>query len=377
LNRQTIYNLIQKLKEGRATDAEKQALTDWYNKVSDEESEFPEDEDSVHEEILTRLLDEIDFSRSRPFRYKKWLVAASILMLLSVGTIFFISKHKQTGDPATALNHQIKPGSNKAFLTLANGTKIFLADAGNGKIAQQRGSQVIKTTDGQLVYNARPGIPADGSLQYNTIQTPKGGQYQLLLPDGTHVWLNAASSLKYPVDFTSSNERRVELSGEAYFEVAHNKDKPFRVSTNKQLIEVLGTHFNVNAYEDELKTKTTLLEGSVKITAGDKNTRLKPGQEADLTNTFKISEVDAREAIDWKNGYFRFDDEDLENVMRQIARWYDVKIVFDDESVKKESLVAVTTRFSNISTLLKMIEQTTDARFVIEGSIIRVTKKKQ
>jgi ferric-dicitrate binding protein FerR (iron transport regulator) len=148
------------------------------------------------------------------------------------------------------------------------------------------------------------------------------------------------------------------------------------VVTNKQVVEVLGTHFNVNAYPDEQHTKTTLLEGAVKITAGSKNTMLKPGQEADLTAAFTVSDVDPLEAVDWKNGFFRFDDEDLEIVMREIARWYDVKVVFQDESIKKESLVAVTTRFSNIATLLKMIEKVTDARFIIEGSTIRVTKNK-
>ena len=377
MNRQTIYNLIQKHQEGRATASEKQALTNWYNKISNEASEFPENEDSVHEEILTRLLGEIDFPKSRSFQYKKWAVAASILMILSVGAFFFVGKHRQITNSTITLNQQIKPGSNKAFLVLANGTKIFLADAKNGKIAQQKGSQVIKTTDGQLMYNANPGTPTDGPLQYNTIETPKGGQYQLLLPDGTRVWLNAASSLKYPVNFTSLKERKVELSGEAYFEVAHNKNMPFKVVTNKQLVEVLGTHFNLNAYPDELNTKTTLLEGAVKIIAGNKNTTLKPGQEADLTNTLKVSEVDPRDAIDWKNGFFRFDDDDLEIVMRQIARWYDVKIVYEDESIKKESLVAVTTRFSNISILLKRIEQITDARFIIDGTTVRVTKNKQ
>lgn len=377
MNRQTIYNLIQKHKEGRATASEKQALTNWYNKVSNEASEFPEDEESVRKEILTRLLSEINFSKSKSFGYKRWAVAASVLMILSVGTFFFVGKHKQNVNSTIALNQQIKPGSNKAFLVLANGKKIFLADVKNGKIAQQKGSQVIKTADDQLIYSANSGAPNDGSTQYNTIETPKGGQYQLLLPDGTRVWLNAASSLKYPVSFTLSKERKVELSGEAYFEVAHNKNMPFKVVTHKQLVEVLGTHFNLNAYPDELNTKTTLLEGAVKITAGANNTTLKPGQEADLTTTLKISEVDPRDAIDWKNGFFRFDDEDLEIAMRQIGRWYDVKIVYEDESVKKEPLSAVTTRFSNISTLLKMIEQVTGARFIIEGSTIRVTKTKQ
>lgn len=374
MNRETIYSLIQKHQQGIATDAEKQSLANWYNNVSNQDSEFPEEEDNVHEEILMRLLNEIDFQKKHTFNYKRWAVAASVLIMLTAGAILFINKYRTAKNQAIALEHPIKPGSNKAILVLANGSKVLLTDVATGKIAQQSGSQIIKTADGKLAYSATSDVITDVP-QYNIMQTPKGGQYQLLLSDGTRVWLNAESSLKYPVSFTSSKDRRVELKGEAYFEVAHNKDLPFRVVSNKQVIEVLGTHFNVNAYPDELNTKTTLLEGAVKIVAGDKNTTLKPGQEADLTTAFKVSTVDPREAIDWKNGYFRFNDEALESVMRQIARWYDVKVVYDDESVKKETLIAVTTRFANIATLLKMIEQVTDARFIINGSTIRVTRK--
>jgi len=375
LNRETIYSLIQKHQQGIATDAEKQALANWYSSVSSQDSEFPEEEDDVHEEILMRLLDEIDFQKKRSVNYKGWAVAASLLIMLTAGTILFFNKYKTAQNQTIAQEHPIRPGGNKAILVLANGSKVLLTDVATGKIAQQSGSQITKTADGKLVYSANPNAVKNTLPQYNTMQTPKGGQYQLLLSDGTRVWLNAESSIKYPVSFDSFNERRVELTGEAYFEVAHNKALPFRVVSNKQVIEVLGTHFNVNAYPDEQNTTTTLLEGAVKIIAGDKNATLKPGQEADLTTTFKISTVDPREAIDWKNGNFRFNEEPLESVMRQIARWYDVKIVYEDESVKKETIVAVTTRFANLSALLKIMEQITNDRFIISGSTIRVAKK--
>ncbi|MGN8068544.1 FecR family protein [Mucilaginibacter sp. SG564] len=375
MNRETIYSLIQKHQQGIATDAEKQALANWYSSVSSQDSEFPEEEDDVHEEILMRLLDEIDFQKKRSVNYKGWAVAASLLIMLTAGTILFFNKYKTAQNQTIAQEHPIRPGGNKAILVLANGSKVLLTDVATGKIAQQSGSQITKTADGKLVYSANPNAVKNTLPQYNTMQTPKGGQYQLLLSDGTRVWLNAESSIKYPVSFDSFNERRVELTGEAYFEVAHNKALPFRVVSNKQVIEVLGTHFNVNAYPDEQNTTTTLLEGAVKIIAGDKNATLKPGQEADLTTTFKISTVDPREAIDWKNGNFRFNEEPLESVMRQIARWYDVKIVYEDESVKKETIVAVTTRFANLSALLKIMEQITNDRFIISGSTIRVAKK--
>lgn len=376
MNRQTIYDLIKKDKEGTATASERQALAKWYNSVSNQEGEFPEDEESVREEMLARLMSEINFPKTRYFNYQKWAVAASVLIMLTAGLIVFNAKYKESKKQGAALSQNIQPGSNKAILTLANGTKVRLADISNGKILQQGGSRVIKTTDGKLIYDAGSDVPANDALQYNTMETPKGGQYQLLLPDGTRVWLNAATSLKYPVSFALSKERVVELNGEAYFEVAHDKAHPFRVVSNKQSVEVLGTHFNVNAYPDEPNTKTTLLEGSVKVTSGNDKAILKPNQESDLTTNFKISDVDAREAISWKNGDFRFDEEPLEIVMRQIARWYDVKVVFEDESVKKETLVAVTKRFDSIAKLLKIIEQTTDARFIIEGSTIRVAKHK-
>jgi ferric-dicitrate binding protein FerR (iron transport regulator) len=262
---------------------------------------------------------------------------------------------------------------------LANGQKISLTDAQKGQIIQQKGVQISKTADGQVVYTAatdsKESSGAIAVAQYNTMETPRGGQFQLFLPDGTRVWLNAASSLKYPVDLGSAGERRVELSGEAYFEVAHNKDRPFRVITNRQVVEVLGTHFNVSAYNDEPNTKTTLLEGSVKVTGGDKSAMLKPGQEVSLTDHFKVSDVDTEEAVAWKNGYFRFDDERLETVMRKVSRWYNVDVVYRDNDVKDDLFAAVTTRFANISTLLKIMEQTGDASFSIEGSKIIISKK--
>jgi len=282
-----------------------------------------------------------------------------------------------------AQKNDIAPGGNKAILTLADGSKIALTDAGNGKIASQNGIQITKSAKGQLIYTIKAsGDPnaASGTAQqaaFNTIETPKGGQFQVILPDGSKVWLNAFSSLKFPVNFSALKERRVELKGEAYFEVVHNQALPFRVITDKQEVEDLGTRFNVNAYADEASTKTSLLQGKVRITAGEKNVLLAPGQQATVSNNIKVSEINPEEVIAWKNGYFNFDDEKLENIMRSVARWYNVDVVFEDESLKNETFGAITTRFSNISTLLKIMEQTGDARFRIEGSTIKIKKKNQ
>ena len=317
MNRQTIYELIKKDREGTATASEKQALAEWYNSVSNQEGEFPEGEESAREEMLVRLMSDIDFPKKRSFTYSKWAVAASVLILLTAGLIVFNSKYRDGKKQGVIISQNIRPGGNKAILTLANGVKVRLADISNGKIMQQGASTIIKTADGKLIYNVEANTPANNKLQYNSIETPKGGQYQLVLPDGTRVWLNAATSLKYPVSFASSNERIVELTGEAYFEVAHNKAHPFKVVSNKQVVEVLGTHFNVNAYPDEPDTKTTLLEGAVKVTAGNDKAILKSNQEAELTAHLKVTDVDAQEAISWKNGDFRFDEEPLEVVMRR------------------------------------------------------------
>lgn len=381
MNRQTIYKLIRKYKDNTATESEKETLTEWYRNVAYKDAEFPDAEDSVEEEILLRLNKETKPAKGKPFTLKSWAIAASILFMLGFGAVFFIKKTGDTQKSGLAHNHIIEPGGNKAILTLANGKKISLTDARNGQIIHQKGIKISKAANGQLVYAiadvSKQGSNTTAELQYNTMETPRGGQFQLLLPDGTKVWLNAVSRLKYPVDFTASNERRVELSGEAYFEVAHNKARPFRVVTNRQVVEVLGTHFNVNAYADEPNTKTTLLEGSVKVSGGANSAILKPGQEANLTDNFKISDVDTEEAIAWKNGYFRFDDEKLETIMRKVSRWYNVEVIYLDNDVKDDLFAAVTTRFANISTLLKIMEQTGDASFRVEGSKIIISKKEK
>jgi hypothetical protein len=379
LNRQTINNLIRKYRDNTATELEKETLTKWYRNVANQDAEFPDDEESVEEEMLFRINEKINPLKRRRYFYRSWSVAASIIFVLSFCTYFLIEKAVDSKKNGLVHNVIIVPGSNKAILTLANGEKISLTEAQKGKLIKQRGVLISKTVDGQLVYtpaqDSKDAANATAAVQYNSMETPRGGQYQLLLPDGTKVWLNASSLIKYPVDFNTGNERKIELSGEAYFEVAHNKNRPFRVVTNRQVVEVLGTHFNVNAYNDEPNTKTTLLEGSVKITGDKESAMLKPGQQANLTDGFKVSDVDTEEAVAWKNGYFRFDDEKLETVMRKVSRWYNVDVEYKDNDVKNYLFAAVTTRFANISTLLKIMEQTGDANFSIVGAKIIISKK--
>ncbi len=376
-----IHELIKKYQDNTASESEKQELLDWYRQTAYQDAEFPEDEDVAGKSMLARLNREIKPVNIRSLYIKRWLVAASVLVFLGSGLMYFVIEHQRRLQNNIALTNKkdISPGGNKAILTLADGSKISLTDARNGQIAKQSGIQITKTADGQLKYLIK-GMDTDGgnvnaALAYNTIETPKGGQYQVALPDGSKVWLNAMSSIKFPVSFSSQKERRIELNGEAYFEVAHNKDLPFRVVTAKQTVEVLGTHFNVNAYSDERNTKTTLLQGSVKVTFGNNTAILKPGQQAELDADINISEADTEAAVAWKNGYFRFSDQKLEDIMRVMARWYDVKVVFTDESIKNETFGALSTRFTNISTLLNIMEQTGDAKFSIEGSTISISRK--
>ena len=380
MDQQTILNLLKKYRDNTATEAEKQALMDWYREAAYQDGEFPGDEESVGKGMLESLMREIRPKR-KLLPIKRWSIAASVTVLLGLSLLFVIkSTHNHIIKTVSVNKNDVAPGGEKAILTLANGSKVSLTDARNGDIAKQAGVQITKAANGQLVYTIKTSNPQNviaqqATLAYNTISTPLGGQYQVILPDGSKVWLNALSSIKFPVSFSALKERRIELSGEAYFEVEHDKNHPFKVITAKQEVEDLGTEFDVNAYTDEASTKTTLLKGSVKVTAGTDASFLKPGEQAKLTSTIAISEVNTQAVIAWKNGYFMFDDEKLEDIMRLVSRWYNIKVVYTDESVKEETFGALSTRFANISILLNMMEQTGNAHFKINGSTITVSKK--
>ena len=304
--------------------------------------------------------------------WSRLTAAAVVLVAVSAG-IYFYRMADQPGDPNRFVKNDLAPGGNKATLTLADGRVINLNDAAQGDLASQGGIAIMKTKDGQLVYSVKGADAANPAqaMLLNTIATPRGGQYQVNLPDGSKVWLNTSSSLKFPVQF-SKNERRVVLSGEAYFEVAKNKLKPFVVKTAAQEVEVLGTHFNIHAYPDERNLKTTLMEGSVAISFTNpaiKEALLKPGQQAQLSGSeqLKVLDVDIEQAIAWKNGLFMFDGQDLEGIMKQVSRWYDVDVVFENDEVKKKTFKGTISRFNHISQLLQVLESTGSVEFKMEG----------
>ncbi|MDN3579294.1 FecR family protein [Mucilaginibacter flavus] len=261
-----------------------------------------------------------------------WAAAASVILCLAIGIPAYLHYAQKQQQEVAAVKQtiQIIPGGNKAVLTLANGKQVVLNGAANGNIASQANTAVKKLADGLVAYNSGANANNQAAITtYNTMSTPRGGQYHIILADGTNVWLNAASSIKFPVAFNGS-ERRVQVNGEAYFEVAHDKTKPFRVESNGQTIEVLGTHFNVNAYADENEVKTTLLEGSVKVKVGDKSYTLKPGEQSRFKNgVVNITDGDTDEATAWKKGVFHFNDASIESVMRQLSRWYDVDVRYE------------------------------------------------
>lgn len=294
--------------------------------------------------------------------------AASIIGLLLLGTFFWFNRGEQKEVAKTEVrNNSVKndalPGGDKAILTLADGSTIVLDDAQNGTLAQQGTTKVIKL-GGKLAYD-----PAGTSKEvvYNTITTPRGGQHQIELPDGSQVWLNAASSLRFPTAF-AGKERRVEISGEAYFEVAKNKSMPFVVSVNGAEVQVLGTHFNIMAYKEEKTVKTTLLEGSVRFVSGNNASLLKPGQQSQLSKVGQvkvINGVDVDEVMAWKNGLFYFKNADIETVMRQLSRWYDVDIEYHGE-IKLKKFSGKIQRDLNLSEVLEGLKET-GIHFQIEG----------
>jgi len=304
-------------------------------------------------------------------------VAAALLVFVGFGAYIFIKQKKQSGNKGDfAKNqpaHDALPGGNRAVLTFANGKTINLDNAQNGVLAKEGDAQVNKTKDGQLVYQSDKGSE-NGSSEINTVSTPRGGQYQLVLNDGTKVWLNSASSVSFPAVFTG-NTRDVEITGEAYFEVAKNPSKPFRVKTNRVLVEVLGTHFNVMAYNDENAVKTTLLEGAVKISNSENASVLKPGQQASLNQNGQIKVIndpDAENSVAWKDGLFQFTDAGIESIMRQVARWYDVSVSFEGKIPEREFTGRIS-RNVKASELLNMLKYE-GVNFKIEDKHITITK---
>jgi ferric-dicitrate binding protein FerR (iron transport regulator) len=327
----------------------------------------------AREKIDVAAVVEPSAPRARNFFIRYRWAAAAIFLILVSGVLYRTLETRKDVMPAgsnTAVQDDRLPGGDRAVLTLADGSQILLDSTANGMIAQQGNTQVIKLEDGQLVYNinGQP-LPAEA---YNTLMTPRGGQYRINLPDGSRVWLNAASSLKYPVSF-SGRERRVKITGEAYFEIARDVSRPFMVDVGGMEVEVLGTHFNINAYTDEFVVRTTLLEGKLNVISAGQQKILKPGQQARVTKDggMKIlNEVNLEETVAWKDGNFQFENSDIEAVMRQLARWYDLDVSYRGR-VSRHFIGGIS-RDVKLSQVLSMLKQTGDIDFLVEGNKIIV-----
>lgn len=369
--------LLLKYHRGQATAEEKAVLENWLHNFNAKNEHGLSDEQLLlaHQQNWATVKQHTIIKPSVPL-WKKLAVAATILLCIGLSFYFYPGIQPVPISQTVKIN-PIIPGGSKAFLTLSNGKKISLTDAINGKLAEQSGIQITKTAAGMLVYQVIDKPSQSGIPNYNTIETPQGGEYQLILPDGSKVWLNSASSLTFPASFNGLAARKVELTGEAYFEITKNKISPFIVKSAKQEVKVLGTHFNINAYVDEQITTTTLLEGSVNVINLSKtqNIILKPGQRSTLNNNrISIDETDTEEAIAWKNGLFIFNDENIKSIMKKIARWYNVEITFKG-NMDHISFVGNYTRNKNLESLLENIELTEKVHFKIEGRRIEVIAK--
>lgn len=381
-----IHQLIEKYLDGSITPAEEAVLMAWYQEHNQTDiewlSENEDEEEQVRQRMFTRLSREINLAEAPPARNRRWMyylsAAASVLLLLGIAGYYYFTQLRQPAQPAlTALAlKDIRPGGNKAILTLDNGDTVVLEEAKNGLISRQGNASVNKTDSGQLSYQVADN--GASAVVYNTLTTPYGGQYQITLQDGTKVWLNAGSSLRFPASF-SGGERNVTLTGEAYFEVAKDKARPFLVTTSAgsatpMTVKVLGTHFNINAYPDEQQNTVTLLEGAVKVEHGPANALLAPGSAAILNKTtgqLHTAEGDTESATAWKNGYFIFDNEKVESIMRQISRWYDVDISYQGD-VSRKAIGGSLSRSKNVSEVLNMLELTGTVHFKINGRRITV-----
>jgi len=318
--------------------------------------------------------------------WRIYLIAATVLFVAAGVAVFFTLNRRKTNIATLPLeqryHNDVSPGGDKAVLQLADGSKIVLDNASNGELAKQGTTKVIKLDNGQLAYHI--GQNGIGTVSYNTISTPRGGQYQVMLPDGSKVWLNALSSLRFPTAFTG-RERKVELNGEAYFEIVKNTSLPFKVELTHRSSEiagheslevnVLGTEFDLMAYPDEDRQKVTLINGSVSARTGHELVILQPEQQAYLDKKSYtlnlIDSINVDETIAWKNGRFQFYDASIESIMRQAARWYDLEVAYDGKV--NQQFRGTIPRNVNLSTLLKILEATGWVHFRIDGKKVTVT----
>jgi len=385
--------LLHKYLYGKPTFEDKAKVEKWYDQIDESKSIGDADEllqlkEKLYQRTWNKLKPE---AKVIPF-YKKafFRISAAAVVAIGIASFYFLFFKNQKPETTivkthlhTSVNDVAAPAVNKAMLTLADGSTIILDSAGIGSLTKQGNAMVSKLANGKIAYNNNPNVAA--TIQFNTLTVPKGSKpMQLVLADGSEVWLNVASSITYPTAF-SGNERKVSITGEAYFEVAKNAAKPFRVFTSSPSdpdsyredgaeIEVLGTHFNVNAYNDENSLKVTLFEGAVKVGQhGGKSIYIKPGQQAELNRQGELGlnkTIDTDEVIAWKNNWFNFNSLTVPEIMRQIEKWYNVSVKYEGKASNKH-FSGIVSRSNQVSEVLKIMEQA-GIKFKIEGRNITV-----
>ncbi|MDB5128863.1 FecR family protein [Mucilaginibacter sp.] len=387
ITKEEFLTLYPKYMDGSCTPAEKALIEAYSDDLQLQGGNWTYD-NVTQADVRNRIWQQLSDSRkiNKPVLdngYYKWLQVAAVLVFAVLAGLLFVLKEKSGKQAATTTfaknkKHEILPGSNKAYLTLTNGKSIILDDAKNGEINASEGVKVTKTANGMLVYSfskTNNTIAPGDVAQFNTITTPRGGQYKVTLEDGTLVWLNAASSIKFPQAFTG-NSRVVEITGEAYFEVAKNKAKPFIVKANGTQVEVLGTHFNISAYNDDAKITTTLLEGSVRMSKGTSTVMLAPGQQGIVAQNgsgITVSQADTEANLAWINGFFVFRDASIVDIMKLVSRWYDVDVEFQDD-VQQNEFGGTISRYKNITELLDNMRLTRTIHYKIDGRRVIIMK---
>lgn len=375
-------DLLRRYRSGTTTPAENELVESWYRQlVNTDQWEWSEEEKALQEKTLEadilRQINAIPDKKIVPlFRRSQWWVAASVILLAGVFSYFQFFhapvKFENPSPIAQVANNEIKaPQSNKARITLANGQQVYLDGAANGALATQGNVQVVKLAGGEIAYQYHSTGSA-AQMEYNTLSNPRGSKViNMVLADGSIVWLNAASSITYPVSFIG-NERKVSVTGEAYFEVSHDASKPFIVHHDQMDVRVLGTHFNVNTFDEEgVSSKVTLLEGSVKVNNGNANAVLKPGQQAVVAQGVKVlDDVDLGLVMAWKNGYFQFENATLQTVLNEVSRWYDVEVVYEGHNRPRQFIGSIQ-RDLSLSEILKILEKN-KIRFKVDNGRLLV-----
>jgi hypothetical protein len=358
-------DILKKYRDGTCTEEEKLLIKKWFLTFGEERNTFLSESDLEDAEnaMWASIQDKLSLrqeARIYHINWKKFVSAAAVLIFISIAALITIKYRNQnsTSELVSFKSHDLMPGSHRAVIIYNNGLQRTL----NGKV-YFAGSD--KQNDSLAT--------GQQTAKFNTIMTPRGGDYHIILADGTEVWLNAGSSLKYPVSFTHQKERVVELTGEGYFQVAHNRSLPFKVKTDEQIVEVLGTHFNINAYHDEPYLATTLMSGSIKISGRAGAQIVKPGEQARLTSAssiFTITPTDTVAAMAWTNGFFQFGRADIQDVMRQLARWYDIEVDYVGD-IPEKRFTGKVYRTLKLSEALEILTYF-NVKFIVEGHKITI-----